>query len=241
MLFLVPGRQGGRAWPLAMGSPALPPLSPCLWGELQLCFRVKGASLLVPHWDQAEPRNLGSSAERNSRPLPSLRIMLRLLMLNANVQNTVFFRKGCNFLVIGKLWSPCTCFAYQVIFQCRGLFCFSLPSHCRFKSCSWHQGRTREAVPTAGTGAETARCLPGTKSYFLSISTPLSSWGCVRACLQGHHGLAVACSSRKVTFPLLLQGKESRHGHQGMACGLAVAVWDRLTCRGSISVAAAVG
>lgn len=160
---------------------------------------------------------------------------------NADVQNTVFFRKGCNFLVIGKWWSPCTCFAYQVIFQCQGLFCFSLPSHRRFKSCSWHQGCAREAVPTAGTGAETARCLPGTKSYFLSISTALSSWGCVRACLQGHHGLAAACSSRKVTFPLLLQGKESRHGHQGTACGLAVAAWDRLTCRGSTSVAAAVG
>lgn len=137
-------RQESRAWHLAMGSLAWGPLSSCLQVRIPAQFqRVKETLGLVPHWNQTELRNLGNSAKWNHHSLPSLSITLQCLMLNENIGNTIFFRKDEHFLVISKLWSHCTYFVYQVIFQCQDLFCFTLPSHHWFKSCSWHQGILR--------------------------------------------------------------------------------------------------
>lgn len=88
-------------------------------------------------------------------------------MLDENVENV--FQKRCYFLVISKICSRCTHFAYQVIFQVQDLFYFTLPSHHQYESCSWHRepseyssGRTHEA----GAGAQALHCLSETQKLF---------------------------------------------------------------------------
>ncbi|XP_047926310.1 diphthamide biosynthesis protein 3 isoform X1 [Anser cygnoides] len=58
--------------------------------------------------------------------------------------------------------------------------------------------------------------------------------------LENGEDVATCPSCSLILRVIYDQGKESTHAHQGTACGLAVAAWDQLTCRGSTSVAGAV-
>lgn len=130
------GRQGSRTQHLAMGSLA--------WGtslitacvSIPALFQRAGKKVvLVPHWNQTQkPWKL----LKMESPLSAKSEHHVTSNLEWNCQNCIFFREDGHLLVISKLWSHCSYFAYQVLFQCQDLFCFTLSSRRWFKSCSWH-------------------------------------------------------------------------------------------------------
>lgn len=130
------GQQGSRAQYLVMGSLAWGPLWSLPMWAFQLCSREQRKWWVSFH-SETKFRNLGNSSRWNHHYLPSLSIML-LVILNETAKILYFYRKDRHLLVISKLWSHCSYFAYQVLFQCQDLFCFTLSSRLWFKSCSWH-------------------------------------------------------------------------------------------------------
>lgn len=140
-----------------------------------LFHRAKEMVGLVPHWNQIQkPWKL----LKMESPLSAKSEHHVTSNLEWNCQNWIFYRKDRHLLVISKLWSHCSYFAYQVLFQCQDLFCFTLSFHCWFKSCSWHW-RILRVLHTEGCSNRSWSRDSTTQSYFLGVSTRLCS-GLVR-------------------------------------------------------------